>query len=75
MANDTPTRPWLIYAVGELYGDFKTETDREKAQPRARNQEKRSCSPSGRPIATTAQAGPSPGPGPEHEPRARSRLS
>jgi len=36
MANDTPARPWLIYVDGELYGDFKTETDREKALPEPR---------------------------------------
>jgi len=28
-----PVPPWLIYVDDELYGDFKTEADREKALP------------------------------------------
>ncbi len=36
MANDIPARPGLIHTDGELYGDFKTKADREKALPKAR---------------------------------------
>jgi hypothetical protein len=31
----TPARPWLIYADGELYGDYRTEADQLKALPGA----------------------------------------
>ena len=75
VANETPTRPWVIYVDGELYGDVKTKTDRDKALPAAgeyaRESGGGSCSPSGEggiPTATTAQAGLSAWPAPEHEP-------
>ena len=68
-ANETPTRPWLSYVDGELYGDVKTKTDRDKTLygrgSTQESQEERFCSPSGEggiPTATTAQACLSPGP-------------
>lgn len=53
-ANETPTRPWLIYVDGELYGDVKTKTDRDKALSlygrgsTQESQEERSALPVGR---------------------------
>jgi len=36
MTRGAAIRPRLVYVDDELYGDFKTETDREKAVPGAR---------------------------------------
>jgi hypothetical protein len=36
MDDHSPARPWAIWVDDELYGDFKTEAERDKALPKAR---------------------------------------
>jgi hypothetical protein len=33
---DIPRRPWLIFTDGDLFGDYRSESDRNKALPEAR---------------------------------------